>query len=57
MDRVEKEARDRAEAIFKKAEDRRKKAAAEHDAEAEAVRAKTARLRSLRLASAPDGNK
>jgi hypothetical protein len=57
MDRVEKEARDRAEAIFKKAEDRRKKAAAEHDTEAEAVRAKTARLRSLRIAGASDGNK
>jgi hypothetical protein len=36
MDHAEKGARDRAEAIFKKAEDRRKKTAAEQDAEAEA---------------------
>jgi hypothetical protein len=57
MDRAEKEARDRAQAIFKKAEDRRNKAAAEHDAEAEADRAKTVRLRSLRLAASSDGNK
>jgi hypothetical protein len=47
----EKEAHDRAEAMFKKSEDRRTKAAVEQEAEAEAVRAKTARLRSLRLAA------
>jgi hypothetical protein len=51
----EKEARDRAEAIFKKSEDRRAMAAAEH--EAEAVRARTARLRSLRLAAEAEDNK
>jgi hypothetical protein len=53
----EKEARDRAEAMFKKIEDRRTKAAAEQEAEAEAVRAKTARLRSLRLAAEAHDNK
>jgi hypothetical protein len=47
----EKEARDRAEAMFKKSEDRRRKAAVEQEAEAEAVRTKTARLRALRLAA------
>ena len=47
----EKEAHDRAEAIFKKTEDRRLKIAAQYEAEANAVRANTARLRALRLAS------
>ena len=47
----EKEAHDRAEAMFKKNEDRRVKVAAQHEAEADAVRANTARLRALRLAS------
>jgi hypothetical protein len=45
------EARDRAEAIFKKSGDHRTKVTAQYDAEAEAIRAKTARLRSLRLAA------
>ena len=47
----EKEARNRAEAMFKKSEDRRTKTAVEQEAQAEAIRAKTARLRSLRLAA------
>jgi len=47
----EKEAHDRAEAIFKKTEDRRLKIAAQYEAEANAVRANTARLKALRLAS------
>jgi hypothetical protein len=47
----EKEAHDRANALFKKNEDHRVKVAAQHEAEAEAVRANTARLRALRLAA------
>lgn len=47
----EKEAHDRAEAVFKKTEDRRVKIAAQYEAEADAIREKTARLRALRLAS------
>jgi hypothetical protein len=50
----EREARDRAEAIFKKTEDRRTKLAAEHEAEVDAVRAKTERLRTIRLAAEAD---
>jgi hypothetical protein len=50
----EKEARERAEAIFKKQEQRREKAKEEADAEADAISEKTARLRSLRLAKATD---
>jgi hypothetical protein len=46
----EKEARDRAEAMFKKQEGRRAIDAAEREAEDAAVREKTARLKALRLA-------
>jgi hypothetical protein len=49
-------ARDRAEAMFKNSEDRRTKVAAQYDAEAEAIRAKIARLRSLRLAAQAEDN-
>jgi hypothetical protein len=51
--RTSKEAQDRAEASFKRKElqaDEGKKAAAEYAASGEAMRAKTARLRQLRLA-------
>ena len=47
----EKEAHDRAETLFKKNEERRVKVVTEYEAEADAVREKTARLRALRLAS------
>jgi hypothetical protein len=53
----DKGTRARAEAMFKKSGDRRTKAAAEQEGEAEAVRAKTARLRSLRMAAEADTNK
>jgi hypothetical protein len=51
LDTRDKEVRERAEAAFKRIEDRRTKASAEQEAEAEAVRERTARLRSLRLAA------
>ena len=50
----EKEARDRAEAMFKKTENRRRELAAEHETEANALRLKTERLRTLRLAAEAD---
>jgi hypothetical protein len=46
----EKEVLNRTEAMFKKKDDRRVKVATEHEAEGNAVREKTARLKSLRLA-------
>jgi hypothetical protein len=48
----EKEAHDRAKALFKRNENRRVQVAAEHEAEADAVREKTVRLRALRLEAA-----
>jgi hypothetical protein len=45
-----KQAFSRAEASFKRQEQKRAKVAADHEAEGDAVREKTARLKSLRLA-------
>jgi hypothetical protein len=45
-----KEAHDRAEAAFKKQEQQRARISAEYEAEADLVRERTARLKSLRLA-------
>jgi hypothetical protein len=42
--------------MFKKSEDHRTKVTAQYDAEAEAIRAKIARLRSLRLAAQAEDN-
>ena len=53
-----KEARDRAEATFKKQEQRARegaKAMAEYEAEGRAMREKTARLKSLRMAKQAAG--
>jgi hypothetical protein len=44
-----KEARDRAQAIAKREQQRRARIAADNDAEGDAVRENTARLKSLRL--------
>ena len=55
-----KEARDRAEASFKKQEQRARegaKAMADYEAEGRAMREKTARLKSLRMAQQAAGNK
>jgi hypothetical protein len=44
-----KDAHDRAEAIFKKKEQQHARIVAENEAESDAIREKTARLKSLRL--------
>jgi CRISPR/Cas system CMR subunit Cmr4 (Cas7 group RAMP superfamily) len=47
-----KEAQDRAQAIAEREEQRRARIAADHEAEGDAVRENTARLKSLRLTKA-----